>query len=183
MSSQYPWGATLSQCWRHSISPMTPVVTLTKLPCHVEPSWCIIWNMKLHRCSISNNRRSQCRTMCALNTLRPRQNGHWFTENIFKCIFLNENVRISIQFSQKFVPMGQVNNITSLVQITAWCWPGYKPLYETMIVSLLMHICITHPQYVYILYHISECFSSFSDLLRRIDNIQFAGGHCSSLMV
>ena len=27
-----------------------------------------------------------------VNTLRPRKNGHYFPEVIFKCIFLNENV-------------------------------------------------------------------------------------------
>ena len=31
-----------------------------------------------------------------VNTLRPRQNGRHFTDDTFKCIFLNENVRISI---------------------------------------------------------------------------------------
>ena len=30
---------------------------------------------------------------------------------IFKCIFLNENVWISIRISLKFIPKGQVNNI------------------------------------------------------------------------
>ena len=29
------------------------------------------------------------------NTLRPRQNGQHFPDDIFKCIFLNENVLIS----------------------------------------------------------------------------------------
>ena len=29
-----------------------------------------------------------------LNTLRQRQNGHQFADDIFKCIFMNENVRI-----------------------------------------------------------------------------------------
>ena len=29
-----------------------------------------------------------------LNTLRPRQNGRHFADDIFKCIFLNENERI-----------------------------------------------------------------------------------------
>ena len=28
----------------------------------------------------------------SINTLRPTQNGHHFPDNIFKCIFLNENV-------------------------------------------------------------------------------------------
>ena len=41
-----------------------------------------------------------------LNTLRPRQNGHHFADDIFKCIFLNENVLIAIKISLKFVPKG-----------------------------------------------------------------------------
>ena len=28
----------------------------------------------------------------AINTLRPRQDGRHFPDDIFKCIFLNENV-------------------------------------------------------------------------------------------
>ena len=39
-----------------------------------------------------------------LNTLRPRQNGRHFPDNIFKCIFLNESVWILLKFSLKFVP-------------------------------------------------------------------------------
>ena len=55
----------------------------------------------------------------AINTLRPRQNGHPSTDNIFKCIFLGENVWILIEISLKFVPMDSLNNIPALVQITA----------------------------------------------------------------
>ena len=29
---------------------------------------------------------------CPINTLRPRQNGQHFLDNIFKCIFMNENI-------------------------------------------------------------------------------------------
>ena len=29
---------------------------------------------------------------CCFNTLRPRQNGHHFPDDSFKCIFLNENI-------------------------------------------------------------------------------------------
>ena len=36
----------------------------------------------------------------------------------------------------------------ALVQIIAWCRSGDKPLYEPMMVRLLMHICITCPQSV-----------------------------------
>ena len=33
----------------------------------------------------------------SFNILRPRQNGRHFPDDIFTCIFLNENVRISIK--------------------------------------------------------------------------------------
>ena len=62
---------------------------------------------------------------------------------IFRCIFFNENILISIKISKKFVPKGQINNIPALNQIMAWCRPGDKPLSEAMLVSLLMHIYVT----------------------------------------
>ena len=76
-----------------------------------------------------------------LNTLRPRQNGFHFTDDSFKCIFLNENIQISIKISLKYVPKSPINNIPTLVQIMAWHWPGDKPLSEPMVVSLLTDIC------------------------------------------
>ena len=82
------------------------------------------------------------------NTLRPRQNGRHFADDIFKCIFLNENVWIPIKISMKFVPKGPINNIPSLVQIMVWRRPGAKPLSEPMMVSLLTHLCVTRPQWV-----------------------------------
>ena len=83
-----------------------------------------------------------------VNTLRPRQNGRRFPDDIFKCIFLNENAWISIKISLKFVPKGPINNIPALVQILAWCRSGDKPLSEPMIVSLWTHICVTRPKWV-----------------------------------
>ena len=84
----------------------------------------------------------------SLNTLRPRQNGRHFPDDIFKCNFLNENVWILIKISLNFVPKGPINNISALVQIMAWRRPGDKPLSEPMMVSLLTHICVTRPQWV-----------------------------------
>ena len=81
------------------------------------------------------------------NTLRPRQNGCNFTD-IFKCIFLHENVWIPIWISLKFIPKGPINNIPALVQIMAWRQPGDKPLFEPMMVRLPTHICVTRPQWV-----------------------------------
>ena len=83
-----------------------------------------------------------------INTLRPTQNGRHFADDIFKCIFLNENVWISIEISLIFVPKGRINNIPALVQIMAWRRPGDKPLSEAMVVDLPTHICVARPQWV-----------------------------------
>ena len=56
-----------------------------------------------------------CSGLDGFNTLRPRQNGRHFADDIFKCIFLNENVWIPIEISLKFVPKGPVDNIPALV--------------------------------------------------------------------
>ena len=68
--------------------------------------------------------------------------------DIFKCIFVNENVLIWIQISLKFVRKGPINNIPVLVQKMTWRRPGDKSLSEPMMVSLLTHKCVTLPQWV-----------------------------------
>ena len=83
-----------------------------------------------------------------VNTLRPRQNRRHFPNNIFRCIFMNQNVWISIKISLKFVPKAPINNISALVQILAWQQPGDIPLSEPMMISLLTHICLAQPQWV-----------------------------------
>ena len=87
-------------------------------------------------------------TIVLFNTLRPRQDGCHFPDDIFKCIFLYENVWILIWISLMFVPNGPINNIPALVQIMAWRRPGDKPLSEPMVVRLSTHICVTRPQWV-----------------------------------
>ena len=59
-------------------------------------------------------------------TLRLRQDGRHFPENIFKCIFF------------QLTP--------AVVLIMAWRHTGNKPLSDPMMVSLSMHICVTRPQ-------------------------------------
>ena len=80
--------------------------------------------------------------------LRPRQNGRHFADDTFKPIFLNENIRLLIKISLKFVPKLPINNIPTLVQVMAWRRSGDKPLSESMMVCLLTHICVTRPQWV-----------------------------------
>ena len=71
---------------------------------------------------------SICCKWRSFNTLKPKQNGRHFPDDILKCFFFNENVWISIGISLKYVPTGQINNIPTLVQIMAWRRPGDKPL-------------------------------------------------------
>ena len=101
----------------------------------------------------------------SFNTLKLRQNGRPFTDDIFKYILLNENVWTSLKISLKFVPNARINNIPALVQILAWHQPGDKPLSEPMIVRLLTltHICVTRPQWVKSSYN---CFK-FEPILCR----------------
>ena len=53
-------------------------------------------------------------TLRLSQNVRMRQNGRHFADNIFKCIFLNENFWIQIKNSLKFVPKGPINNIPGL---------------------------------------------------------------------
>ena len=104
----------------------------------------------------SPNLPNTCRrpdTSCrySVNTLRPRHNGRHFPD-IFKCIFLNENIWIYINISLKFAPKGPINNILALVQIMALCRPGDKPLFEPVMVRLPTHICVNRPQWVNVIF-------------------------------
>ena len=83
-----------------------------------------------------------------INTLRTRQNGLHFADDIFNCIFMHENVWISLKVSLKFVPKFPINNIPAMVQMMAWRRPGDKPLFEPMMVNSMTHICVTRPQWV-----------------------------------
>ena len=107
----------------------------------------------------------------AFNTLRQRQNCHHFTVDIFKCIFLNENVWISQKIWVKFVTKVQIKNIPALVQIMAWHRQGDKPLSEPMMVSLLMYICVTRLQWVKLNHHGSLCTDGLLYIIIYVDVI------------
>ena len=95
-----------------------------------------------------------------LNTLGPRQNGRHFADDIFKCIFWNENVWISIKISLKFVPNGPINNIPlseAMMVNLKFSWnipvsaaerskirhlPKQKSTIHTFIISFYIHLCV-----------------------------------------
>ena len=57
-------------------------------------------------------------------------------DDTFKCVFLNENDRIPIRISLKFVPRSPNGNKPALVQVMAWRRSGDKPLPEVMLAQL-----------------------------------------------
>ena len=76
-------------------------------------------NMHAYKCAITDDTNHPTMKLDTLSfvislvtdTLRPRQNSRRFADDTLKRIFLNENVRISINLSLKFVPKGSINNI------------------------------------------------------------------------
>ena len=53
-------------------------------------------------------------------------------DDIFTCIFVNENDKIPIPILLKYVPMSPIDNKPSLVQGMAWRRSGDKPLPKPM---------------------------------------------------
>ena len=64
-------------------------------------------------------------------------------DDIFKCIFLNENDKTPIQISLKYVPRSPIDNKPALVQVMSWCRTGEKPFTEPMLPQF-------HDAYIYI---------------------------------
>ena len=134
---EFPEGLFTTQSHLHSLRSCEksnqPTVNTNKYSLHMlQYEGAKIWNeMPVH-----------------INTLRPRQNGHHFQDDTFKCISLNENVWISIEISLKFVRKGSINNIPALVQIMVgadqvtshyldqW-WLDYRRIYASLGLSEL----------------------------------------------
>ena len=129
----------------------------------MTPSWASIWHkfainkqQLWHwffnndaRCIYSLHKLGRYYMIITFNISWPRQHGRHFPDDTCECIFLNENVWISIKMSLKFVPIGPINNSPALIQIMTWHQSVDKPLSEPMMVNLLLeHICVTRPQWI-----------------------------------
>ena len=93
-----------------------------------------MWGVKIHvsHCTFVIWRWNALR--CLVVTSSPLgQNGHYFTDDILKCIFLNAKFCISIRISLKFFSKGPVDNKSVLVQVMAWRRTGDRPLCESML--------------------------------------------------
>ena len=84
-----------------------------------------------------------------LSTLRPRQNGRHFADDTFKHISWMRMLEFLLKFYWSLLLRVQSTIfLPALVQTIALCRPGNKPLSESMMVNLLMHIWLTRPQCV-----------------------------------
>ena len=82
---------------------------------------------------------SRCRILHSKNSINsspPGQNGRNFTDDMFKRIFVNENIWMLNKFSLKCALWGWIHNMSALVQIMVWRRPGDKPLSEPMLTQL-----------------------------------------------
>ena len=57
----------------------------------------------------------------AFNTLRAVQKDRHFAYAIFKCIFVTEDILCLDPNVPKFIPKGQSDNKSALIQVLAWC--------------------------------------------------------------
>ena len=111
---------------------------------HTQNDLCIVTNMfaTIGRQSLKWGHRSMrmlgkvsCRwTIYFFNSqlISPWTKWPPFADDIFKCIFMNKNSCILIQFSLNLVSMGPIDNKAALVQVMAWRRTSDKPLPETM---------------------------------------------------
>ena len=65
--------------------------------------------------------------LAPFNTLRPRPNDRHFSDDIFKCIFLNKNISISIRILLTFAPKVPIDNKTSVGLDDRWV-PGRQAI-------------------------------------------------------
>ena len=65
--------------------------------------------------------------------MSPGQNGRYFADDVFKYIFVNEKLCLSVKISLKFVSKGPIDNIQVLDQKKVRRRTGDKALSEPML--------------------------------------------------
>ena len=99
--------------------PMVPAVSVI-----LSLWWCLCFSRSTHTqlqygdSSVWWNRNGVDNIASAtfiLNSSPPRQNGRHFTDDILRCIFMNEKILILIKISLKFLCNGPIDNSPALV--------------------------------------------------------------------
>ena len=71
------------------------------------------------------------------NSSLPGQNGHRFTDDTFRYIFLNDKICTLIKISLKCILRDPIENNPALVSMMTWRQTGDKPLSEPMLTRFL----------------------------------------------
>ena len=71
-------------------------------------------------CDLYNYLLNPMNRIVTSNTFKPGHNDRDVTDDIVKCIFVNENCCILDKISLRYVPKGIIDKIAALVQIMAW---------------------------------------------------------------
>ena len=117
----YPWWAVEMD----SLLEVDRVVVIASGGCY--SIWCIIClllfchHIPMDSCKLFNS------------APPPGQNGRRFPDDIFRRIFVNENVCVLIKILHTFVPKGQINTNAAFFQIIAWLRIDDKPLSEAIV--------------------------------------------------
>ena len=82
------------------------------------------------------------------NTLRPRQDGCLFADDILKCIFLNGNSWIPNKISWEYVALRLIDNKPSMVQIMGCRRAGDNPIIWTNDGTVYWRIYEIRPRWV-----------------------------------
>ena len=142
-------------------------------------SWhCVCWWPSTVRWEDSLNKvmtkfRSHIYTGPALegfNSSHPGQNGCHFTDNIFKCIFINEKFCIAIQISLRFVAKGPINyanpvyGVATICHQVRWLHWGHPSLFHiaTSILIWYKMFCVRDISYRLLWMELMNMFSEYA---------------------
>ena len=106
----------------------------------------------------------------SVKVLRTRQNGHHFADDVFICIFSNEDMLISIEISMNVVPKSPNINIPELVQIMVGRlsdMKGAKPFSQPNIVYWRIYASLGLNESIHItMKHIKPLLSNYFEIMR-----------------
>ena len=98
---------------------------------------CLIRLMFVHRNVAQTNI-----SMTIFNSSRPGQNGRHFTDDIFRCIFVNEKFCNLTKISLKFIPKGPIDNNPAMFFLDNGLAPNRQQLMLTWFADTYMRLSV-----------------------------------------
>ena len=114
---------------------------LNTTPVNIYQVGCTSWNVNSLLTSTAKSYWQELKRFYAAHVMKQHllldKMAAISADDIFKCIFVNENHRILIEISLKFVPRGPIDNKLALIKRMAWRQIGSKPLSEPMLTRFI----------------------------------------------